>query len=168
MTPRSMAMARRLIFWYLLTLQNSVMQTVKSANAPYCTMAWKWSLFNLVTISNAELATRSVKKYAHLWFWKNWIFHQDTYLSGPLKLPKTHQTSYANQIGDFVFGLGSFVVNIVKPGGRRLFLTPMKLTECVPGPEYLGFDCGSWYIRRVSRSPFGTWNVAALPSLKSA
>src|SRR5258708_33796499 len=59
MTPRSMAIARRLIFWYLLTLQKSVMQTVKSANAPYRTTAAKCSLFNRVTISNAELVIRS-------------------------------------------------------------------------------------------------------------
>jgi hypothetical protein len=59
-TPRSIAMARRLIFWYLLTLQNSVMQTVKSANAPWRTIVEKCSLLSLVTISNAEFATRSV------------------------------------------------------------------------------------------------------------
>ena len=59
MTPRSIAIARRLIFWYLLTLQKSVMHTVKSANAPYLTMAAKCSLFSRVTISNAELVIRS-------------------------------------------------------------------------------------------------------------
>ena len=33
-TPRSIAIASRLIFWYLLTLQKSVMHTVRSANEP--------------------------------------------------------------------------------------------------------------------------------------
>lgn len=33
-TPRSISMACKLIFWYLLTLQKSVMQTVRSAKAP--------------------------------------------------------------------------------------------------------------------------------------
>ena len=61
MTPRSMAIARRLIFWYLLTLQKSVMHTAKSAKAPYLTMAAKCSLFNRVTISNAELVIRSAR-----------------------------------------------------------------------------------------------------------
>lgn len=60
MTPRNIAIAKRLIFWYLLTLQNSVMQTVKSAKAPWRTMAEKCSLLSLVTISKAEFATRSV------------------------------------------------------------------------------------------------------------
>lgn len=60
MTPRSMAIASRLIFWYLLTLQKSVMHTVRSAKAPYRTMATKCSLFRRVTISNAEFAIRSV------------------------------------------------------------------------------------------------------------
>ena len=59
MTPRSIAIARRLIFWYLLTLQKSVMHTVKSAKAPYLTMAAKCSLFSRVTISNAEFVIRS-------------------------------------------------------------------------------------------------------------
>ncbi len=40
MTPRSMAIASRLIFWYLLTLQKSVMHTVnfrcRRENAEHC------------------------------------------------------------------------------------------------------------------------------------
>lgn len=60
MMPRNMAMARRLIFWYLLTLQKSVMQTVRSANAPCRTIAVKCSLLRRVTSSNAELTIRSV------------------------------------------------------------------------------------------------------------
>lgn len=59
MMSRSIAIANRLIFWYLLTLQKSVIQTVRSANAPCRTMDGKWSLFNRVTISNAEFAMRS-------------------------------------------------------------------------------------------------------------
>lgn len=58
-TPLSIAIARRLIFWYLLTLQKSVMQTVRSANAPLRTMAEKCSLLTRVTSSNAELTIRS-------------------------------------------------------------------------------------------------------------
>lgn len=63
MTPRNIAIANKLIFWYLLTLQNSVTQTVKSAKAPWRTIAGKCSLLSLVTISKAEFATRSVSTF---------------------------------------------------------------------------------------------------------
>lgn len=58
-TPCSMEIARRLIFWNLLTLQKSVMQTVKSENEPLTTMDVKCSLLSLDTISKAEVTTRS-------------------------------------------------------------------------------------------------------------
>lgn len=58
-----MAIASRLIFWYFVTLQKSVMQTVRSAKAPWRMMATKCSLLRRVTISNAELTIRSELNY---------------------------------------------------------------------------------------------------------
>ena len=55
-TLRNMPIARRLIFWYRLALQKSVMQTVISAKAPFRTMASKWVLLREVTISKAVVA----------------------------------------------------------------------------------------------------------------
>jgi len=106
-----MAIASKLIFWYLLTLQNSVMQTVRSAKEPYRTMAGKWSLLSRVTISNAELAIRSVTKMRYL------QRHECTYiyLSTPSMQRKILQTSFSILIANFVPVSESFAEDIGEP-----------------------------------------------------
>jgi hypothetical protein len=151
MIPRSMAIARRLIFWYLLTLQNSVMQTVRSANAPWRTIAEKWSLFSLVTISKAEFAIRSATQV-------RWISTDKLLadLSRLLRQRRKRQTSFAIPSAYFVLELGSSAVGIVIPTRGRCQDASAGYGKEVPCLESQDSGYESWYTRMVSKSPFGT------------
>lgn len=163
-TPRSMAIARRLIFWYLLTLQKSVMQTVRSANAPYRMMAGKWSLLSRVTISKAELAIRSTR---YIQTHNSWCERKISYLSKPWMLLGRHRTLFASQIAYFEPWFESSVANIATPF-QRVSTIFNRWWMYKPYRGCQGWRCGSWYVQRVSKSPSGIWNEVALPSLKNA
>ncbi len=153
-TPRSIAIANRLIFWYLLTLQNSVIQTVRSAKAPYWTIAGKCSLFNRVTISNAELAIRSNKwlqrSAPHCWE-SNW----------PVKtLDAAEKTPNMVLQPDRIFWERACIICCKhwRTYGWKSFRynRGYEIEEAKPSHEFQGCDCVSWCIRRVSENSFET------------
>lgn len=149
MTPRNIAMARRLIFWYLLTLQNSVMQTVRSAKAPWRTMAAKCSLLSLVTISKAELAMRSVRTFDAAEKTPNIVRQPERIFSTRAWIICWRHCKTWN----------------VKSVNRHLFSEEPLLIPCLWSQ---GFGCESWYVRRASGNPSGTWSSAIPPFPKIA
>lgn len=158
-----MAIANRLIFWYLLTLQNSVTQTVRSANAPYWTIARKWSRFSLVTISNAELATRSRRAWDERCYDANQRWQPTSQNLRSCRKNTKHGTPTRTQI------LCTCLCHLLQalqnlPGQENKCEDSLKRRRTLPGHEFQGFDCESLYIQMVSRNPSETWNEAVPPS----
>lgn len=113
MTPWSMLIARRLIFWNLLTLQKSVTHTVKSANDPLETISGKRSLLRRVTISNADVTTRSIEEFVRRRFREK--HNQGLYLSKPLTQLRRQQTLFSIRTAYSATVTGASVADIAAP-----------------------------------------------------